>query len=116
MGRQTWHVERNGAVLTLARHWPPRFDVEAETSMPDARRLRLAHQIRQDMWRRLQRVRGFSPVVRVERQGADLIVRAGGRVLAPFDKARINQQLILLLTDPDLRERWSRHARLDDAA
>lgn len=64
----------------MARQVPPRFDVAVSVVLPPAEPLRLAQQIRQDMWRAVQAVRGFSPVVKVEAQGDSLLVTAGGRV------------------------------------
>lgn len=105
-----WHILRDPDGLTLARALPPRFDVRAETVLPMAEPLRLAHQIRQDIWRALQRVRGFSPVVRVEPQAAGVKVTAGGRVagaVPPDAGARIAD----VLEHPGHRDRWVRFAR-----
>lgn len=54
-----WHITRGVGELTLSRQLPARFDVVASTTLPEGDPLRLAHQIRQDMWRMLKRVRGF---------------------------------------------------------
>lgn len=80
MSRKGWHVLRDGPRLTLARKLPARFDVEAATNLPAAGRLRLAWQVRQDIWRALQRQRGFSPVIEVTSGPGGLFVRAGGRI------------------------------------
>lgn len=111
MSRARWHIVGDGACLVLARHLPARFDVSATTVLPDANRLRLAHQIRQDMWRLLQALRGFSPVVSVTREAAHLHVQAGGRVDGPVDVARTNARISDLLSDPTLRRRWLVHGR-----
>ena len=112
-----WHILRDPDGVTLARALPPRFDVQAETVLPAADPLRLAQQIRQDMWRALQRVRGFSPVVRVEpdAQGQAVRVIAGGRiagVVPPDAGARIAG----VLAHPGHRARWVRFARLREGA
>jgi len=104
-----WHILRDGDTLTLARALPPRFDVAAETVLPFARPARLAHQIRQDMWRALQSVRGFSPVVRVEARDGEMFVRAGGRAAAPV-AASVRQRIEDVLEDRANRQRWLRHA------
>ena len=111
MSRGGWHMIREADGLTLARTLPVRFDVSAGSRFPILRRGRLAHLIRQDLWRRLRALRGFSPVVRIVARGAGLDVTAGGRVagaVPPGTTARI----ATLLGDPALRARWIRDARL----
>ncbi|MBS0125192.1 hypothetical protein KB874_13960 [Aestuariicoccus sp. KMU-90] len=91
----------------LARHWPPRFDVAAESRFPPARPGRLAHQIRQDLWRELQGLRGFSPVIQIDADERGLTVTAGGRLEAaslPHDLARA--RIAALLECPRHRARW----------
>jgi hypothetical protein len=111
MGRDRWHVIEEEGTLTLARRLPVRFDLRAETVLPAAvGRLRLAHIVRQDLWRMLRDLRGFAPVVRVRRVAAGLHVVAGGAVagrVPPGSGAR----LAALLDDPRLRARWMRQAR-----
>nr|WP_212525381.1 hypothetical protein [Actibacterium sp. MT2.3-13A] len=112
MARAGWHILREEGALTLARQLPPRFDVAAEAMFPPARKARLAQQIRQDLWRALRHLRGFSPVVRVEEDGAQLKVRAGGAVHArTFPKVRAEARISALLADPARRARWLAHAR-----
>lgn len=110
MTRNRWHIIREGETLTVTRALPVRFDVSAKTVLPDGSRLRLAHQVRQDMWRRLQGLRGFSPVVQVTRVGDTCHVTAGGRIDAKFPKARAEAILTDMLDDARLRARWSAHA------
>ena len=110
MSRGRWHILRDGACLTLARRLPPVFDVAGETRLPDAARARIAHQIRQDMWRALREVRGFSPVVEVRREAGSLAVRAGGRVAGPCNRALLSARIADLLACPSHRARWVRHA------
>lgn len=110
MARTRWHTLHDGAALTLCRHLPPRFDVRARTVLPACAPVRLAHQIRQDMWRALQNVRGFSPVVRVTPEGGVLIVEAGGRVIGAT--AGLSARIEAVLEAPALRARWVRFAGL----
>ncbi|ARE39894.1 hypothetical protein RGUI_1753 [Rhodovulum sp. P5] len=116
MARRGWHIVAEDGALTLARQMPVRFDLCVQAVFPPARKLRLAHQIRQDMWRLLQTLRGFSPVVRVEEDGANLRVTAGGRAARPFPKAEAEAQLNALLSDAGHRARWLAHARRRDGA
>jgi len=110
MGHDRWHVIEEEDTLTLARRLPVRFDLRAETVLPGAvGRLRLAHMVRQDLWRILRDLRGFAPVVRVRRVAPGLHVVAGGAVsgrVPPGTVARI----AALLDDPRLRARWTRPA------
>ncbi|MDF0600582.1 hypothetical protein P1J78_07565 [Psychromarinibacter sp. C21-152] len=95
----------------LTRRLPPRFDVVAETGFPCVPRRRLAHQVRQDVWRALRHVRGFSPVVEVAADGSALRLRAGGRIDgAAADRAGLRARIHELLHEPARRARWQRHA------
>ena len=109
MAPPRWHILTSGDTLTLARHLPPRFDVVAETRLPAMGRRRLAHQVRQDMWRALQRLRGFSPVVEVTRDGDAVRLRAGGRVAGPCPP-NAAARIASVLADPGNRARWARYA------
>ncbi|MEW2913727.1 hypothetical protein [Leisingera sp. JC11] len=95
--------------MTLSRRVSARFDVSAETVLPSGDPLRLAHQIRQDMWRKLQRLRGFAPVVEISAEGQGLRVRAGGQVTGRVP-ANAAVQITEVLEDPARRARWVRHA------
>lgn len=122
MARKRWHVLRceTGQTLTLARQVPVRFDVRAETLLPAGSALRLAHQIRQDVWRALRMVRGFSPAVHLRAQAGGWHVTAGGRLsalgsgsesgpaagLVHLARTRIED----VLEDPARRARWIRCA------
>ncbi|WP_291728623.1 hypothetical protein [Leisingera sp. F5] len=109
MRSNRWHITPDEGGLTLSRRLPAQFDVAAETLLPAADPLRLAHQIRQDMWRRLQGLRGFSPVVEITAKGQGLRVRAGGQVTGrvPSNAAGL---IADVLENPANRDRWLRHA------
>ncbi|MFK7874410.1 MAG: hypothetical protein AB8B71_01330 [Paracoccaceae bacterium] len=109
MAGSRWHILRDETGLTLCRTRPPQFDFCAQTRMPRVNMTRLAHQIRQDMWRRLQSLRGFQPIVRVEKQRETLLVTAGGQVMGRTN-ARLIGQVADMLEDHDLRARWVRFA------
>lgn len=112
MKRNGWHIHRTEACYTLARQWPPHFDISATARFPKLRRGRLAQQIRQDMWRALRNLRGFSPVVEVCDLGSELEVTAGGRLPKPIPSSTTDA-LSALLTDPFRRARWIDWARED---
>lgn len=116
MSRTRWHILRDGDSLTLARTLPARFDVEASARFPHLRADRLARQIRQDLWRELKDLRGFSPVVSVQTDSEGMSVRAGGRVAGGQVPPNAAQTIQSMLTDPGLRARWSRWARLGPGA
>lgn len=107
--RVGFHIQREGDVVTLARELPVRFDVVAKTVVPMCSSTRLAHQIRQDMWRALRNVRGFSPVVRLRPEEEGWLVEAGGRVLGRTP-ASLTDRITDLLEDPARRQRWVTHA------
>lgn len=111
MARNGWHILRDETGLTLARHLPARFDVSVSADLPLCDAGRLARQVRQDVWRALQRVRGFSPVVRVERLEHVMRVTAGGRLAEHRSAALVSDRLDDVLTDPILRSRWLSWAR-----
>lgn len=109
MSRTPWHIHRDGPRLTVSRHVPAVLDICAETQLPDAGRLAVAQQIRQDMWRALRDVRGFSPVVEVTRQDSGLHIRAGGRVAGRAPHV-LNARVQDVLDNAKNRQRWVRHA------
>lgn len=85
-------------------------------------RVETARQIRQDLWRALQRVRGFAPVVEVasdhsgqggEAEGAvRVMVSAGGRLdVAQAPREVMEEKLRALLSSRSNRARWRAHAR-----
>lgn len=105
-----WHILRDNGALTLARQLPVRFDFAVRTTLGPGDALRLAHQIRQDLWRALQRLRGFSPVVRLEPQGAGWDVTAGGRASGPVPASVLHLAQNVLMS-PANQSRWLRHAQ-----
>lgn len=110
--RNGWHIDRDGATLTLSRMRDARFDLAEAAFFPgeDLIRSRLAHQIRQDMWRRLQRLRGFCPAVRVTAQEGGFAVVAGGAIEGRVtDRART--VIADMLQDPALRQRWIKNSQ-----
>jgi hypothetical protein len=114
MGRDGWHMIFEGGALVHARNLPARFDVVVEYVLTGGAGLshtRIARQVRQDVWRAMQRQRGFQPVVSVAVDGADLVIRAGGQVDGPFSRARAEMIIFDVLHDPNRRVRWVNHAR-----
>lgn len=106
-----YHIHRAPNALTLARHAPARFDVAAEATLAGAADLlRLAHQVRQDVWRAVRRLRGISPVVLVTTTDGTIHIRAGGRALPPISGTAA-PAIQAVLDCPHNRRRWLRHAR-----
>ena len=107
MPRDRWHeIEEEGA-LTLTRRMPVRFDLAVEGWLPEAPRRRVAHRLRQDMWRELQDLRGFAPAVKVWRVAGGLRVCAGGAVAARFARAAAEARIAALFEDPARVARWT---------
>ncbi|MBO9473607.1 hypothetical protein J7413_08660 [Shimia sp. R10_1] len=111
MSRRRWHILREGDRVTVARRLPVRWDVAAETTLPDACRVRVAQQVRQDMWRALQDLRGFAPVVQVTRVDGGLHVVAGGEVAGAVARQKLEADISQVLNCPKRRVRWIRHAQ-----
>ncbi|MGI3210756.1 hypothetical protein ACROSR_06515 [Roseovarius tibetensis] len=107
MGRGRWHEIEEGGTLTLTRRLPARFDLAVEGWLPEAPRRRVAHRLRQDMWRELQGLRGFAPAVQVWRVASGLRVRAGGAVAGRFARADAEARIDALLQDPARMARWT---------
>lgn len=104
-----WHITRGAGEVVLSRQLPARFDVMAATTLPMGDPVRLVHQVRQDLWRALQSVRGFSPVVRAMQEENMIRIEAGGRVAAPVAPG-LTSRIADLLACPARRDRWVRHA------
>lgn len=110
MTRTRWHILEEDQSLTVARQVPARFDVAASAEFPVVGSDKaLAMQIRQDMWRMLRDVRGFSPVVQVQSRSGGLTVTAGGRIARPAAPDTV-ARIASMLARPDLRARWIAHA------
>lgn len=99
--------------LTLSRRVPARFDLQVVAAFPAMDPLRLAHQLRQDIWRALRDLRGFAPAIRIERQQDALRVTAGGSVDGPVPLASAERKIHAVLTDPAHRLRWRGFANGD---
>ncbi|MEO9572707.1 MAG: hypothetical protein ABJ263_19425 [Tateyamaria sp.] len=109
--KRRWHITSQDGTVTLARQLPARFDVAARADLPPGRPLRLAHQIRQDLWRVMRNVRGFSPVVRLAPTGTGWAVTAGGRAIGRIS-ADTEATIEALLNDTTKRARWVAQARM----
>ena len=108
--RGNWFEIYDGPCFTLARRLPARFDISREISMPLMSAPRLARQIRQDIWRKLQSIRGFLPVVEITDRGAHLHVRAGGELTCPAPFERSGERIFDVLSNRDNQRRWAAFA------
>ena len=108
--RRGWYVRDDGTSYRIARRLPAVWDVSATTRLPDLGRRRLAHAVRQDLWRMLQRLRGFAPMVCVTRDAEGTVVRAGGQVAGRVP-ATTHDRIAALLRDPGTRAAWTAAAR-----
>lgn len=110
-----WDIDRSDDCLTLSRGGRLRFDISAVADFPICARERLAHQIRQDLWRALQHIRGLSPIVLIERSSTGLSVKAGGEIHGKtFPADHLNAQIYGVLQDKEKRARWLRFAALPE--
>ncbi len=74
--------------------------------MPRLDHARLAMQIRQDLWRELRHLRGFSPAVEIVADEAGLTVCAGGRLLSGRPPCGTSARVSAMLDDPVRQARW----------
>ena len=114
MAKPRWHILRDSHGLTLTRRLPVRLDLSAKVVFPNVRKLYLAQQIRQDLWRRLQNLRGFAPVVRIENHVGGVLVTAGGQVDGMVNRSRCEAEIQYLLMDQVLQARWLSQAKVVD--
>ena len=108
--RGNWFEIYDGPCFTLARRLPARFDISREISMPLMSAPRLARQIRQDIWRKLQSIRGFLPVVGITDCGTHLHIRAGGELTCPAPFERSGERIFDVLSNRDNQRRWAAFA------
>ena len=106
----TWIIEKSDTHVLVTRRKPVRWDVSAVSEFPACHPLRLAHQIRQDMWRMLQSMRGYSPVVRLTERGQGWHVLAGGRVQGNVPPGTV-ERISDLLENQTKRGRWVAQAK-----
>lgn len=105
-----WVQTRRDNALTLHRPGRARLDVQAKTTLAGQhRQSRLAHAIRQDIWRAVQATRGFSPVVRLETREQGSQITAGGQIDGRAAPA-LAQTIKAVLNDPKNRHRWQQWA------
>jgi len=110
MSRNRWHILHEEGALTMARRMPVRFDLRVTTQLGGGDKLRLARQVRQDIWRTLCGLRGFAPAVRIEDVANGLAVIAGGQVDGPLPRALAEDRIAQVLACPANRARWLRWA------
>ncbi len=110
MSRNRWHILREAHALTMARRVPVRFDLAVTTQLEGGDKLRLARQVRQDIWRALRGLRGFAPAVRIEEAACGLRVIAGGQVEGRVPCMHAEERIANVLENPANRARWLRWA------
>ncbi|MEO9518067.1 MAG: hypothetical protein ABJH45_12990 [Paracoccaceae bacterium] len=108
MTKGVWHISTDDGSWTLSRLRSQRLDFSAQTWLPRVHPVRLMHQVRQDVWRRLQNVRGFAPMIQLSPYANGWCVIAGGQVsaIAPSLTASVEE----VLANKSNRARWIRHA------
>ena len=101
-----WFHKQLGDTYFIAKRFPLSFDLLAETNFPVCWPKTLAFQIRQDICRLMQNLRGFLPAVEVIGNVFCMHVRAGGQLTCSVhvQSAQINLQN--MLDDPVYRKRW----------
>ncbi len=106
-----WVQTRRDNSLTLHRPGRARLDVQVPATLAGQhRQTRLAHAIRQDLWRALQTTRGFSPIVQLDPQENETKIIAGGQIDGRSTPA-LAQAIKAVLENPKNRHRWQQWAR-----
>lgn len=104
-----WHILRDDASWTLSRRLPVEWHIEHEALVPLCHPIRLMHQVRQDVWRSMQSLRGFAPAVSLTPEAGQWRVRAGGAALGTIAPIWV-ERLVVVLDAADNQARWVRHA------
>lgn len=105
-------IEEDGSSTLAPMGVAPRWDLLAEAALPcgvapsPRQRRRIAHQVRQDVWRALARLRGFVPVVRVTHDQGRVAIRAGGCLMTGRPTARDTARIDDILNDKNNQRRW----------
>lgn len=109
MRRNGWYVSDSDGEYILSRRFPARLDVFEAANFPFVNKARLANQVRQDLWRAMKHLRGFSPVIHIATTPSGLRLKAGGQcgILPTQTSAKIAE----LLEDPVRRARWIKCAK-----
>ena len=111
-----WKVVEEGNSLLLHRAGlSPQWSVDVSRTLDwpatPGQRLRIAHQIRQDVWRACQTTRGFVPVVQVSTDGHQTVMRAGGSLTTRSGHVSILEtRIAAVLDDGNNRRRWRAYA------
>ncbi len=119
-GRKSWVIQSSDTAVLLHRKGAAlRWDIKGmallhlpgQKMTPDRVRRRVAQQIRQDLWRMLQGLRGFSPMVEVTGDVGHLRVVAGGSVQPSRPLPGLwSQKITTMLETEALQKRWISHA------
>ena len=112
-----WRIDDlEDGLLLRARNHQPVWDVAADHTLPGVfprkALIRLAHQIRQDIWRACRTTRGFVPLVQVSTDGHRTVMRAGGTLKTRSGHgAYLADRIAHVLDSAENRARWVAHAR-----
>ena len=111
-----WTVVEQQDFLLLHRTGPaPEWVVEVSRTLnwpsSPGQRLRVAHQVRQDIWRACRSTRGFVPVVQVSTDGHQTVIRAGGSLTTRSGHIpAIEARIAAVLDSENNRRRWRAYA------
>ena len=112
-----WTLAHSGETTLLHRtghpvHWSLAVARTLAGSLRRNHRIRLAHQIRQDIWRACRDVRGFLPLVEVSTSGTETVIRAGGSLMTRSGHVpTLETRIARVLDCADNIARWQKHAQ-----
>ena len=115
MNRWALVVAGETVLLHRAGH-PPVWAVQTSRrwalGLTAKQRIRIAHQVRQDIWRTCRGVRGFLPMVEVSTSGDETVIRAGGSLMTRSGYVpTLEMKVARVLDCADNIARWQRHAQ-----
>lgn len=99
-------MQKISGLFLICHCIPVRFDLSGEMHFLFLRSRLLASQIQQDMWKAVQDLRGFLPVIEIKKGTDDLSVLAGGQLNYPLHLGLVEVRLRQPFHDPQMRTRW----------
>ena len=100
-----WGMQKISGAFLICHYIPVRFDLSVETHFLFLSFRLLASQIREDMQKAMQSLRGFLSAIEIKKGTDDLSALAGGRLNCPVHLAPVEVCLHELLHGPQIRAR-----------
>ena len=108
------NTQTDAGILHARAGLADRWDIAVSRDLPSTSaisRSRYAAQVRQDIWRALQDIRGFVPRVLVQTGPESIQITGGGTQVTGRTTPGMAARIAHILDNPDNRRRWANHAR-----